>query len=88
MILPSPTKLAVVNDQGVEDSDVAANLTVVGMRAGPDSRVDVLIDHAVVEVEVRARIVVGLVGRVAVLRAVDGLDRAVAVVSQTAQEDA
>ena len=54
----------------VENLDVAADLRVVRVRAGPDGRIHVLVHHAVDEIEIYARIVVGLAGRIVGLRAV------------------
>ena len=77
-----------VDNQRVEDFDVAANLGVVGVSGSAHARVDVLIDNAVFQVEVHASIVVAFARGVSRLCAVNGCNRAVAIVPKAAYQDA
>ena len=77
-----------VDNQVVKDFDVAAYLGIVGMRVRADCRVDVLVNNAVFQREIYAGIVVALPRPSCHLCAVDRRNRAVAIVSKTAGQDA
>ena len=76
-----------VENQFIENLDVAAYLRVVGVSALANARIDVLIDNAVFQVKIYACIVVTLTRRVARLCPVDGCNCAVTIVSETAYQD-
>ena len=80
-------EVPVVEDQFIENLNVAAYLRVVGVSALANARIDVLIDHTVFQVKIYACIVVTLTRRVARLCPVDGCNCAVTIVSETAYQD-